>query len=51
MANPPSKTLEVYRKDLFAGKTVFISGGGSGIGLALTRAFMRHGANACIASR
>jgi NAD(P)-dependent dehydrogenase (short-subunit alcohol dehydrogenase family) len=35
--------------DQFKGKTAFVTGGASGIGLALCRAFSRHGMNVAIA--
>ncbi len=41
----------VYRPDLFAGQTAIISGGGSGIGKAMTFLFARLGANVVICSR
>lgn len=37
--------------DLFAGQTVFITGGGSGINLGVAEAFARHGANLAICGR
>jgi NAD(P)-dependent dehydrogenase (short-subunit alcohol dehydrogenase family) len=36
--------LATFRPDLFAGKRVLISGGTSGIGLALAKGFARLGA-------
>lgn len=41
----------VYRDDLFAGKTVLISGGGSGIGKAMAFLYSRLGANVMICGR
>lgn len=35
----------------FAGKNVFVSGGTSGIGLAITKAFLSEGANVVVAAR
>ncbi len=37
--------LSTFRPDLFAGKTVVVSGGSSGIGLALAQGFARLGAD------
>jgi NAD(P)-dependent dehydrogenase (short-subunit alcohol dehydrogenase family) len=41
----------VYRDDLFAGKTVIVSGGGSGIGKGIAYLYARLGANVMICSR
>jgi citronellol/citronellal dehydrogenase len=41
----------VYRPDLFAGKTVLVSGGGSGIGRATALLFARLGARVAICGR
>ena len=40
-----------FRPDLFAGETVLISGGGSGLGRAMAYAFVRMGANVMICGR
>mmetsp|Transcript_19011 Transcript_19011/g.53323 ORF Transcript_19011/g.53323 Transcript_19011/m.53323 type:complete len:301 (+) Transcript_19011:130-1032(+) len=40
-----------FRKDLFEGKTVFISGGGTGIGFGIASGFIKHGANVGIMGR
>ena len=41
----------VFKKELFEGKKVFITGGATGMGLGFTKAFLEHGANVFIASR
>ena len=41
----------VFRDDILEGKTIFVTGGGSGICLGITRAMMFHGARAVIVSR
>ena len=41
----------VYRADLFSGKTVVVSGGGSGFGKAIACLFARLGANVAICGR
>lgn len=43
--------LDCLAKDLFRGKTVFITGGGSGINLGIARTFARLGANVAICGR
>lgn len=40
-----------FAKDLFAGKTVFVTGGGSGINLGVAKAFAAAGANLAICGR
>ena len=40
-----------FRPDLFRGKTVLISGGGTGIGLGMSRSFAAHGASVFIMGR
>ena len=37
--------IDTFRPDLFAGKRVWVSGGSSGIGLAIAKGFARLGAN------
>ena len=39
--------LATFRPDLFAGKRVLISGGTSGIGLGMAKAFAALGAGRC----
>ncbi len=46
---PPS--TDIFTDDLFAGETVLITGGGTGIGKELSLAFADHGADVAIASR
>lgn len=41
----------MFRTDLLQDKVVFVTGGGSGLGLSMTRRFLALGANAVIASR
>ncbi len=41
----------VYRGDLFAGKTVFVSGAGSGLGKGIAYLFARLGANMIVCGR
>jgi NAD(P)-dependent dehydrogenase (short-subunit alcohol dehydrogenase family) len=43
--------LSILTPDLFAGKTVFVTGGGSGIGLAIARGFAERGAAVSICGR
>ena len=38
-------------RDLFAGKTAFVTGGSSGINLAIADAYAAHGANVAICGR
>lgn len=41
----------MFAPQLFSDKTVFVTGGGSGIGMAIARHFLQAGATVCIASR
>lgn len=45
------KTTDIFSPHLFKGTTVFVSGGGSGIGKAIAQAFLATGARVWIASR
>lgn len=51
MTQTLKSTLDVFREDLFVGKVLFCTGGGSGIGYGQVRAMMRHGADAVIVGR
>lgn len=42
---------QLLPRDLFAGKTAFITGGSSGINLAIAHAYAAHGANVAICGR
>lgn len=42
---------KVFAQDLFAGQTVFVTGGGSGINLGIAKSFARLGANIGICGR
>ncbi|OZJ01831.1 hypothetical protein BZG36_04786 [Bifiguratus adelaidae] len=50
-APAPVPTSRIFHKDIFHGKIVLCSGGGSGICRGMTEALLRHGAKACIISR
>jgi len=41
----------MFQADLLSGKVVFVTGGGSGLGLAMSRRFLELGASVVIASR
>ncbi|KAI0364936.1 2,4-dienoyl-CoA reductase [Pilatotrama ljubarskyi] len=47
----PVASTAVFREDIFKGKVLFCTGGGSGICKAMTEAVMRHGAHAAIVGR
>jgi len=48
---PITNSLDVFKADLFVGKVLFCTGGGSGICRGMTEAMMRHGADAVIVGR
>ncbi|KAF9043217.1 2,4-dienoyl-CoA reductase [Panaeolus papilionaceus] len=48
---PVVSSESVFKLDLFKGKVLFCTGGGSGICRGMTEAMMRHGANAAIVGR
>ena len=43
--------MKMFKPDLFAGKVLFCTGGGSGICKGMTEQIMKHGANAVIIGR
>ncbi|KAG8906605.1 hypothetical protein FRC00_012455, partial [Tulasnella sp. 408] len=51
IAPPPPPSTDVFRDDIFKGKVLFCTGGGSGICKSMTQAIMRHGASAAIVGR
>ena len=51
MSTVPHGPLSTYAPDLFAGKTVLVTGGGRGIGRLTALAFARLGADVSIAAR
>ena len=48
---PPAFDAPPYANDIFAGKTVFVSGGGTGMGFAMAVAFAQGGANVAVVGR
>ncbi|KAF8898021.1 2,4-dienoyl-CoA reductase [Gymnopilus junonius] len=48
---PIVDSRSVFKPDIFKGKVLFCTGGGSGICRGMTEALMRHGANATIVGR
>lgn len=51
MSTPVTEPVSVFRADAMAGRVVFVTGGGTGIGREIARVFGRHGAQVAIASR
>ncbi|KAF7721034.1 hypothetical protein EC973_005532 [Apophysomyces ossiformis] len=51
MAAPAVDTTNIFKDNIFTGKVLLCSGGGSGICRAMTEAMVRHGAKAVIISR
>lgn len=45
------ETNEMFQANLFSGKTILVTGGGSGIGFAISKQFLELGASVIIASR
>jgi NAD(P)-dependent dehydrogenase (short-subunit alcohol dehydrogenase family) len=48
---PPAFENPPYPADIFAGRTVIVSGGGSGMGLAMAKAFAQGGAKVAVVGR
>lgn len=48
---PRATAAEVFRRDLFEGTNVVVTGGGTGLGLGFATAFARHGASVVVTSR
>ncbi|KAJ7474762.1 2,4-dienoyl-CoA reductase [Mycena latifolia] len=48
---PTALSTSVFKDDIFKGKVLFCTGGGSGICRGMTEAMMRHGASATIVGR
>jgi len=51
VAAPPPFNAPPYPADIFAGQTVLVTGGGSGMGLAMAKAFAQGGANVAVMGR
>ncbi|MCX5746158.1 MAG: SDR family oxidoreductase [Proteobacteria bacterium] len=51
MQAPSDESQQIFAPGIFAGQTVVITGGGSGIGLATARQFHRLGANVALCGR
>lgn len=48
---PPAFDKPPYPADIFAGRTVIVTGGGSGMGLAMAKAFAQGGAHVAVMGR
>ncbi|KAF8815915.1 2,4-dienoyl-CoA reductase [Phlegmacium glaucopus] len=48
---PIVESTSIFKPDIFKGKVLFCTGGGSGICRGMTETMMRHGANAAIVGR
>lgn len=51
VATPPPFDAPPYPPDIFAGQTVLVTGGGSGMGLAMAKAFAQGGAQVAVMGR
>ena len=51
VATPPPFDAPPYPADIFAGQTVLVTGGGSGMGLAMAKAFAQGGAQVAVMGR
>ncbi|ABF52583.1 SDR family oxidoreductase [Sphingopyxis alaskensis] len=51
VATPPPFEAPPYPGDIFAGQTVLVTGGGSGMGLAMAKAFAQGGADVAVLGR
>ncbi len=51
VATPPPFDAPPYPADIFARQTVLVTGGGSGMGLAMAKAFAQGGANVAVMGR
>lgn len=51
LALPPPFDMPPYPADIFAGSTVLVTGGGSGMGLAMAKAFAQGGAQVAVMGR